>query len=171
VWTKAEFDVLVAEARRRLVADAAAALDVAARIVESAGSVRATLDRLVTDELRPSVDDMRAQLDRLVRPGFVISTGLARLADVERYVEAIGRRAAKLPEDPRRDRQRMAEVVTLEDRYRAILQRQRRGRVPAEVVDAGWLLEELRVATFAQALGTRRPASPQRVAKALATLP
>ena len=132
--------------------------------------MRARLDRLVTDELRPSVDDMRAQLDRLVRPGFVTATGLDRLPDVERYVEAIARRAAKLPEDPRRDRQRMAEVVALENRYRAILERQSRGRVPEDVVDAGWLLEELRVGTFAQSMGTARPVSPQRVAKALAAL-
>ncbi len=170
VWTAAAFDDLVGEARRRLAPDASRALHVAARILVSAHAVRATLDRLVTDELRPSVDDMRAHLDRLVRPGFVTATGLDRLADVERYVEAIGRRAAKLPEDPRRDRQRMAEVVALEKRYRAILDRQPRGRVSEDVVDAGWLLEELRVGTFAQSMRTARPVSPQRVAKALAAL-
>jgi len=113
---------------------------------------------------------MRAQLDRLVRPGFVTATGTARLADVDRYVAAVGRRADRLPEDPRRDRQRMAEVVALEQRYRAILGRQPRGRIPAAVIDAGWLLEELRVGVFAQSLGTSRPVSPQRVAKALAAL-
>ncbi|MFT3855190.1 MAG: ATP-dependent RNA helicase HrpA [Ilumatobacteraceae bacterium] len=170
VWTAAAFDVLVDDGRRRLAGLAADALVVAARVVASATTVRGVLDRLVIDELRPSVDDMRAQLDRLVRPGFVAATGLSRLADVERYVEAIARRAAKLPEDPRRDRQRMAEVVALEDRYRTILARQPRGRVPAEVVDAGWLLEELRVGTFAQQIRTARPVSPQRVAKALAAL-
>ena len=170
VWTAAAFDDLVTGARRRLAADASSALHLAARIAVAADAVRARLDRLVTDELRPSVDDMRAQLDRLVRAGFVTATGLDRLPDVERYVEAIARRAAKLPEDPRRDRQRMAEVVALENRYRAILERQSRGRVPEDVVDAGWLLEELRVGTFAQSMGTARPVSPQRVAKALAAL-
>ena len=113
---------------------------------------------------------MRAHLDRLVRPGFVTAAGVGRLDDLERYVEAIARRAARLPDDPSRDRQRMSEVVPLERRYRTILDRQPAGRVPADVVDAGWLLEELRVATFAQAIKTARPASPQRVAKALAAL-
>ena len=64
----------------------------------------------------------------------------------------------------------MAEVVALESRYRAILERQPRGRVPADVVDAGWLLEELRVGTFAQAIRTARPVSAQRVAKVLGAL-
>ncbi len=170
VWTAAAFAALVDDGRRRIAADAAAALVVAARVIAAANTVRATLDRLITDDLRPSVDDIRAHLDRLTRPGFVSAAGTVRLHDVERYVDAIARRAAKLPDDPYRDRQRMAEVVALERRYRTILDRQPRGRVPADVVDAGWLLEELRVATFAQAIKTARPASPQRVAKALAAL-
>ena len=65
----------------------------------------------------------------------------------------------------------MAEIVALEDRYRAVLARQPRGRVPADVVEAGWLLEELRVGTFAQSIRTARPVSAQRVAKVLAALP
>ena len=132
--------------------------------------MREALDRLVTDELRPSVDDMRAQLDRLSGPASSPPPATAASPTSSATSTAIGRRAVRLPEDPRRDRQRMAEVVALEQRYRAILDRQPRGRIPAEVIDAGWLLEELRVGTFAQSIGTVRPVSPQRVAKALAAL-
>jgi ATP-dependent helicase HrpA len=171
VWSEEEFAALVAAARPRLASEAGEVLRVAAEVVRAAGDVRNQLARLVTPAVRPSVDDMRAQLDRLVRPGFVVAAGASRVGDVLRYVRAIERRVVKLPEDPRRDQQRMAEVVALEDRYRAVLARQPRGRVAAEVVDAGWLLEELRVSVFAQSLGTPRPVSAQRVVRALATLP
>jgi ATP-dependent helicase HrpA len=171
VWSEEEFAALVAAARPRLAVEAGEALRHAAEVVRAASDVRNQLARLVTPAVRPSVDDMRAQLDRLVRPGFVVAAGAGRLADVLRYVRGIERRVLKLPEDPRRDQQRMAEVVALEDRYRAVLARQPRGRVAAEVVDAGWLLEELRVSVFAQSLGTPRPVSAQRVVRTLATLP
>ena len=113
----------------------------------------------------PSADDARAQLDRLVRPGFVTATGVGRLPDVLRYVKAIDHRLAKLPEDPHRDQARLRDVAALEQRYVALLRRIDRDDITAEVVDVGWLLEELRVSVFAQQLGTARPASPQKVSQ------
>jgi ATP-dependent helicase HrpA len=170
IWTPDAFEHLVELATPRLAAQAAQALRTAAEIVAASTIVRAALDRLVTPALRPSVDDMRAQLDRLVSPGFVTASGANRLDDVLRYVRGVDRRAAKVTENPRRDQQRMAEVVALEDRYRAVLARMGRGPLPQAVVDAGWLLEELRVSIFAQSLGTPRPVSPQRMVRTLAAL-
>jgi ATP-dependent helicase HrpA len=39
--------------------------------------------------------------------------------------------------------------------------------VPAELVEAGWLIQELRVAQFAQALGVRGQVSAKRVRRLL----
>ena len=57
---------------------------------------------------------MRAQLDRLVFPGFVAATGFARLADVQRYLQALDVRLRKLPEDPARDRLWTAQVARVQ---------------------------------------------------------
>ena len=114
---------------------------------------------------------MRAQLRTLVRPGFVTATGLARLRDLGRYLEGVRVRLDKLGDRPARDRELMATARAVEGQYAdavAALPRSRRG--DPDVVDARWLLEELRVSFFAQALGTARPVSAQRVRKALAAL-
>ncbi|MEO5724273.1 MAG: ATP-dependent RNA helicase HrpA, partial [Ilumatobacteraceae bacterium] len=171
VWDEQEFAQLCTAARRELAQSAAAALHLAGEIVATASRVIITLDRLIAPAVAPAADDMRAQLRRLVRPGFVAASGTARLDDVLRYVRAIERRADKLPGDPRRDGQRMGEVTALEERYRTILGGLPRGAVTAEVIDAGWFLEELRVSVFAQSLGTARPVSTLRVARVLAGLP
>ena len=111
--------------------------------------------------------DGREQLARLVRPGFVTATGVGRLGDVLRYVRALDHRLGKLPEDPYRDTAKLREVLGLEARYKALLRRLDREDITPEVIDIGWLLEELRVSVFAQQIGTARPVSAQRVGKEL----
>jgi ATP-dependent helicase HrpA len=114
--------------------------------------------------------DARAQLRRLVHPGFVTATGITRLPDVARYVNAIDHRLSKLPEEPLRDTRRLSEVSALEQRYVALLRRLDRDDITADVIDTGWLLEELRVSVFAQHLGTARAVSLQKVSKQIAAL-
>ena len=69
---------------------------------------------------------------------------------------------------------RYASVIGLvpekEAQYRELLGRYRTGPVPAEVVELGWQLEELRVAEFAQTLGVKGSVSVQRIARQLAVL-
>ncbi|MDP2289575.1 MAG: DUF3418 domain-containing protein, partial [Actinomycetota bacterium] len=164
------FAALVQAARDELPAGAARALQLAADVLAAAAEVSQRLDRLTAPAVAASSADARAQLDRLVRPGFVTAAGETRLPDLLRYVKAIDMRLAKLPEDPHRDQARLRDVAALEQRYVAHLRRLDRDDITAEVVDLGWLLEELRVSVFAQQLGTARPASPQKVARALAGL-
>ena len=64
----------------------------------------------------------------------------------------------------------MVEVRPLEQRYTAFVERLGRGPVGADVVDAGWQLEELRVAVFAQPIGAKGGPSPIKLTKQLATL-
>jgi ATP-dependent helicase HrpA len=121
--------------------------------------------------LQPAVDDMRAQVRALVRPGFVTATGLGRLRDLGRYLEGVRVRLDKLGDRPDRDRDLMRRARGLEREYADLVQSLPRDRRAApEVVDVRWLLEELRVSFFAQVLGTPRPVSEQRIGKALAAL-
>jgi ATP-dependent helicase HrpA len=167
---QASFDELVRVGRAQIPARATAALRTAAAAVAAARRLDAQLERLVAPAVAASSDDARSQLRRLVRPGFVTATGLARLDDVVRYLRGIERRLDKLPEDPGRDQRRMRTVTALERRYVALLDRLGRSGVTADVIELGWLLEELRVSEFAQVVGTRRPVSVQRVVHELERL-
>ena len=120
--------------------------------------------------VRPSAEDARAQLDRLIRPGFIRSTGTRRLPDLLRYLQGIERRLERLSEAIPRDRQRMRDVHALEDRYRALLRTfGGDGRaVPAEVIELGWALEEHRISVFAPSIGAQGLSSGPRIQRELA---
>ena len=110
----------------------------------------------------------RDQLDRLLPKGFVTSTGVARLADLTRYLLAIGRRLERLPQGVSADRERMARVHAVEDAYDELVRAASPARAAApDVRDIGWQIEELRVSLWAQQLGTPRPVSEQRIYKAI----
>jgi ATP-dependent helicase HrpA len=95
-----------------------------------------------------------------VRPGFVAEAGAARIADVERYLRAAAQRLERLPGALGAERDRLAVVAELEDLLAARLAARPDGERSPELAEVRWLLEELRVSLFAQALGTRRGAGP-----------
>ncbi|MBI5088242.1 MAG: DUF3418 domain-containing protein [Actinobacteria bacterium] len=164
------FDELVREGRSQIPLRATTALRSAATAIAIAGDLERRLDRLVAPSVAAAADDGRAQLRRLVRPGFVTATGIGRLDDVVRYLRGLERRLDKLPDDPARDQHRMRQVTALERRYVAMLDRLGRGRLTPDVVELGWMLEELRVSEFAQVVGTKGAVSPRRIVTELERL-
>jgi ATP-dependent RNA helicase HrpA len=170
VWTTAQFDALVATARRQLPLRSAIALRTAAEIVAIAADIEEHLAKLISASVAPNVADVRRHLARLVRDRFVIAHGEHRLADVLRYVNGIKRRLDKLPENPAKDLHKLAEVRNVERGYSSLLESLPPGDVGHEVVDLGWMLEELRVSIFAPSLGTSRPVSTKRIVAELVAL-
>ena len=88
----------------------------------------------------------------------------------DRLSQTTDPRLAKLPEDPHKDASRLRDIAALERRYIAFLRRLHRDEITPDIVEVGWLLEELRVATFAQQLGTAKSVSVTRLAKELVAL-
>ncbi|NQY56450.1 MAG: ATP-dependent RNA helicase HrpA [Ilumatobacteraceae bacterium] len=170
-WSETEFATL-----RRLVRDRAdvladRALVGASDVIAASVAVHEQLARLHAASVRDSIDDANAHLGRLVRPGFVASTGIDRLADVERYVRAISYRLDHLAGAVERDRRRMATVHAIEAQFDTLVSRARAGALSREVSAVRWELEELRVATFAEPLVVRgRSTSPARVSERIAAL-
>ncbi|MEV5339716.1 ATP-dependent RNA helicase HrpA [Streptomyces sp. NPDC052676] len=118
--------------------------------------------------LLPNLQDVRKQLDALVKPGFVTETGLRRLPDLMRYLVAADRRLQQMPTNVQRDTTRMEKVQEMQDEYAWLLEQMPQGRpVPASVLDIRWMIEELRVSYFAHALGTAYPVSDKRIVKAI----
>ncbi|WP_028061812.1 ATP-dependent RNA helicase HrpA [Candidatus Solirubrobacter pratensis] len=168
-WDEAGFAKLRAHVAGRLNAETLEVVTAAVRILDAEREVRRRADAITAIPLQESRADALAQVGRLVRPGFVAATGVARLADVERYVRAAALRLERLPAAPAVDRDRMKAVGELERAYRLRLQDWPRGRpVPDGLREVPWMLEELRVSHFAQGLGTRGAVSSKRIRQALA---
>ena len=129
--------------------------------------IRQRLEHIEGPGFAEAAADLRAHLSRLVYPGLCTAIGVERLPDVVRYLRAIERRLDTLADDPRRDHQRMLACRRLENEYDSLRERV---RWSPELEDVGWMLEELRVATFAQQLGTAQPVSEKRILTAFAAL-
>ena len=124
--------------------------------------------RLTAPPARRLVADVRAQLRELVRPGFVADTGSGRLRRPRPLPAGDAHRLDKAPADLARDA-RAIERGRSASRGRLRRPARRRcaprGGPSDDVVDIGWMVEELRVTLFAQTLGTAYPVSEKRVAQ------
>jgi ATP-dependent helicase HrpA len=110
----------------------------------------------------PAGDDLRRQLSGLVYRGFVTDTGADWLPELPRYLQAMLRRLDKLSGNPGRDNEQLRRVHEVEEAYREAL-----AEVGRPLPEIRWMIEELRVNYFAQALGTAYPVSDKRIYKAL----
>ncbi len=164
-WDADGFARLLAAARSDLAATAAGVVSVVARVLAQAHEVEIGLGGAASG---PAFTDMRAQLGALIFAGFISATGRGRLPDLIRYLQAISRRLEKMPEDPRQDADRMAAVHRVSDACQQVmagLPQSHRSSADARAVR--WMIEELRVSLFAQALGAAGPVSEQRILRAL----
>jgi ATP-dependent helicase HrpA len=115
--------------------------------------------------------DMRQQLDAALAPAFLTRTGAAGLPDLARQLQALAVRAERVVAAPARDRERLAELVGLQRETDAVL-----NTLPPErqqdpdVTTVHRLLDEYRVALFAQPMRTAVPVSAKRIRAALAGL-
>ena len=108
--------------------------------------------------------DLQQQCGALVHRWFLRDTPYAQLAHFPRYLKAAVARIDKLRADPGRDQRLMTEMAPLLVQY----QRARsalKGAPDARLDEFRWLLEELRVALFAQELRTPMPVSVKRLMK------
>ncbi len=113
--------------------------------------------------------DLQKQQAQLMTKWFVKDTPYRQLTQYPRYLKAALVRIEKLRADPARDSRLMAEMAPLIVQYqRALLAL--KGAPDAQMDDYRWLLEELRVALFAQELRTPMPVSVKRLQKAWASM-
>ncbi len=154
-------------------AQAAAAIDATAGHATVGASAGGTSTTAAAGEaLAGQLDDMRAELADLLRPGFVTAVGAAHLPDVARYLRALGVRAERLREGPDRDRDRMIEIRALSAEVEDVLSRLRpERRADPDAAALRRMLAEYRVALFAQPMRTAFPVSPKRIRTAIAALP
>ena len=111
-------------------------------------------------------DDIAAQLAELVTKRFIIATPYERLQHFPRYLKAIALRLDKAKNDAARDARLMADWQGLAKPWaREVVQMRKSGSHDGFLEEFRWLLEELRVALFAQELRTPSPVSVKRLQK------
>jgi ATP-dependent helicase HrpA len=168
VWTRAAFGELRARVAAELPATTQRTVTLVERVLGAAHEVRRALPDAPPEAQAAAIEDVKAQFRRLLPTGFVAAAGLARLADLARYLTAIGRRLERLPFDLDTDRARMLRVHAVQGAYEEFVRGLSPARAAAQDVQAiGWQLEELRVSLWAQQLGTPRPVSEQRIFRAI----
>ncbi len=129
-------------------------------------AVRA-LDDAKSPAYADAVRDMNAQLARLVPSDFLDRIPLRHLGDVPRYIEAISHRLDGLAGAYcERTRRRSAEIAGFEARLARIAEKL---GARDDLEDARFLIEEYRVAVFAQRLRTKGKVSAKRIESRLAS--
>ena len=168
IRSREAFEQRRAEAARGLFAEAMRRLALAEEILAEVTRLKPMLDSGLMGWAAGNLDDLRAQLDGLVGPGFLRRTPPAQLAEFPRYLRGMQLRAERAKRDPARDQARMLEIKPFVD---ALADARARGDADQPGWQAlRWDLEELRISQFAQDLGTRVPVSPKRLARALDAL-
>jgi ATP-dependent helicase HrpA len=109
--------------------------------------------------------DLQFQMSQLMRPDFIDRIPYAQLGHLPRYMKAAIARMDKLRADPARDARLMIEMAPLLTQY-ARARSALKGAPDAGLDAFRWMLEELRVALFAQELRTPMPVSVKRLQKA-----
>ncbi|SCF33047.1 ATP-dependent helicase HrpA [Micromonospora purpureochromogenes] len=167
-WDAEGFAALRERVRADLIDTVVDVMDLVRRVLAAAYAVEQRLGATRNLAVVAALADIRHQLSGLVHKGFVTETGYARLPDLLRYLTAIERRLDRLPGNPQRDKQQQDRIAVVQKEYAdmlAALPPSRRNS--AAVRQIRWMIEELRVSVFAQALGTPYPVSEQRIYRAM----
>ncbi|MEU1005665.1 ATP-dependent RNA helicase HrpA [Streptomyces tibetensis] len=167
-WDEESYRKLYDRVRAEIVDTTARTVDQVQQVLAAWQACERRLKAVRSPALLANLQDVRGQLDALVRPGFVTEAGLRRMPDLMRYLVAADRRLQQMPTNVQRDTTRMQKVQEMRDEYAWLLEQLPQGRpVPSSVLDIRWMIEELRVSYFAHALGTAYPVSDKRIVKAI----
>ncbi|WP_405992329.1 ATP-dependent RNA helicase HrpA [Streptomyces sp. NBC_00986] len=167
-WDEESYRKLYEKVRAEIVDTTVRAVGQVQQVLAAWQACERRLKGASSPALLANLSDVRAQLDALVKPGFVTAAGIRRLPDLMRYLVAADRRLQQMPTGVQRDTTRMEKVHEMQDEYAWLLEQLPQGRpVPSSVRDIRWMIEELRVSYFAHALGTAYPVSDKRIVKAI----
>ncbi|MDJ0923405.1 MAG: ATP-dependent RNA helicase HrpA [Acidimicrobiia bacterium] len=163
-WNAVDFDALLGTARDELHPRVTNIATQSLEVFASLHTLETAFNRPAIQHFDAALRDVADQVSALVYRGFMTAIGSDRLPDVRRYLEAAARRLDRLPQDPARDQQQMEVVQRLEQELERI---QQALAADERLVDAAWMIQELRVSLFAQTLGTRGKVSEKRIRRLL----
>ena len=161
--TKATFDACLETGADALRGTFSEILGLAGQILTRRTKITNKLDALASPAFTKSRDDMASQLGNLVPPDFLRTTPRQHLLDLPRYLDGIGHRIDTLQGRVQRDLAGIERVAVWERRLAEVRDRE---EDPSSglLAELRFLVEEFRIATFAQQIGTREKISDKRMA-------
>ncbi len=172
VRERAVFEELVAAMRQGLEDEIYRVAQVVARVLSEQRAVGKAVEAHTSLALLSTLQQVREHVAELVYPGFVSATPASELVHLPRFLQALAVRVDKAESSPSQDAALAYQVTQAEEMLAKA--RAKAAGLPddaereAVLVQARWLIEELRVSLFAQTLGTSRKVSLQRISKLLA---
>ncbi|MDE0440822.1 MAG: ATP-dependent RNA helicase HrpA [Gammaproteobacteria bacterium] len=161
--SKAEFDACARIGAGALRGTFSEILEQARQVLTRRTEVANSLDGLASPAFARSREDMARQLRNLVPPDFLRTTPRAQLAEVPRYLDGIAYRIGNLHGRVQRDLAGIERVAVWERRFAEVAD-QTEDPSSGMVTELRFLVEEFRIATFAQRIGTREKISDKRMA-------
>jgi ATP-dependent helicase HrpA len=162
--TEAAFQVMLERGKGEVIARANTLEKVLSNSLGELAGLRQRLAALPVGNWTDSRRDIDTQMRQLLSPGFMRDTPEAWLAQLPRYLKALGTRIERLPGQYARDQGHSAVLEELGGRlWAALKERPLLLRESEQAMQYRWLLEEFRVSLFAQSLGTRQPVSAKRL--------
>jgi ATP-dependent helicase HrpA len=157
------------ERKKRAKARLPAVTEGAARYVTAIGEASQHLAQAIAQSgaLGRVTQEVKAQRDRMVYPGFLSRTPWEHLEHVPRYLKGYALRLQKYRgANAERDAKHAATVQSLWQDYESRAEADRAAeRMNPRLEEYRWLIEELRVSLFAQELRTPFPVSAKRLAR------
>ena len=161
IRTRAVFDAALRKGRGEFVAAADALRALLAEVLPLHRKLRRDLE--AADARSAAVrTDIATQVDALIGPGFLTATPAEWRRHLPRYLKAAQQRWDKRGQRQERDLAAQVQAVAARlEHWRSSVPEG--WPWPNAMVEYRWLIEELRVSLFAQALGTVRPVSAKRL--------
>jgi ATP-dependent helicase HrpA len=156
------------EQKKRAKARLPAVTEGAARYATAIGEASQHLAQAIAQSgaLGRVTQEVKAQRDRMVYPGFLSRTPWEHLEHVPRYLKGYALRLQKYRANAERDAKHAATVQSLWQDYESRAEADRAAeRMNPRLEEYRWLIEELRVSLFAQELRTPFPVSAKRLAR------
>lgn len=163
--SKEDFERVVAQNKSELYGVAQQLEKVLTQAILLAQTIQQQLDALKAAEAKITVQDIRSQLSALWSPHFLHATPYEQLLQYARYMEALQKRLEKLRGGVPRDQQAVAQLHKYWQPVREQLEKMPLADWSEQQQELRWLIEEWRVALFAQPIKTRVPVSEKRVAE------
>jgi len=162
IRTQRQFEARLEAGRPKLVSLAGEITASTTPALAEFHELRQALQQVRLAALVPVAQTIERQMLSLIHVGFVSATPIQWLPHLARFLKAARVRLERAGQDLARDRAQAAVIDDWSARLQAALEKH---PDDARLTEFRWLIEELRVSLFAQALRTSVKVSPQRLEK------
>jgi len=164
--SKEAFEQCLAKGRASLIQEGQRIIKMVDEALQAHTRLTASIHASVAPQKAVMLEDVKQQCASLVFDGFVAATPIRWLRHVSRFLDGACIRVEKSARDLNKDRQMAEQVAVFWQQYQQRYQLlQGKQMIDDDLQEFRWMIEELRVSLFAQALKTSVPISPKRLEK------